>query len=110
MYCIFNLPYLKITWIPQSEKPYGGYKRKSYPITDLVVAQRGVEEYLYSSKTSALEGGEWSAARPGRNLPPGERPGTHCTGGWMGPRAGLEGQKISPPPGFDPWTVQPIVS
>ena len=26
-----------------------------------------------------------------------ERPGTHFTGGWMGPRAGLEGWKISSP-------------
>ena len=33
--------------------------------------------------TSALEGGEWSAARPGRTLP-WERPSTHWTGGWMG--------------------------
>jgi hypothetical protein len=24
-------------------------------------------------------------------LPPGKRPGTHCTGGWVGPRADLEG-------------------
>ena len=24
-------------------------------------------------------------------LPPGKRPGTHCTGGWVGPRAGLYG-------------------
>jgi hypothetical protein len=24
-------------------------------------------------------------------LPPGKRPGTHCTGGWVGPRAGLDG-------------------
>jgi len=23
-------------------------------------------------------------------LPPGKRPGTHCIGGWVGPRAGLE--------------------
>jgi hypothetical protein len=22
---------------------------------------------------------------------PQERPGTHCTGGWLGPRAGLDG-------------------
>jgi len=36
------------------------------------VAQRGVELYLYSSKTSALEGGEGSASRPGRTLPPGK--------------------------------------
>ena len=24
-------------------------------------------------------------------LPPGKSPGTHCTGGWVGPRAGLGG-------------------
>ena len=24
-------------------------------------------------------------------LYPQERPGTHCTGGWVGPRAGLDG-------------------
>ena len=24
-------------------------------------------------------------------LPPGKRPGTHFTGGWVGPRAGLDG-------------------
>jgi len=31
-----------------------------------------VEVYLYSSMTAALEGGEWSAARPGHTLPPGK--------------------------------------
>ena len=41
---------------------------------------------------------------------PRERPGTHCTGDWVGPRAGLDGRNISPPPGFDPRTVQPLVS
>ena len=30
-----------------------------------------------------------------------ERPGPHCIGGFVGPRAGLDGRKISPPPGFD---------
>jgi len=39
-------------------------------------------------------------------LYPRERPGTHCTGGWVGSRAGLDGRKISPPPGFDARTVQ----
>ena len=24
-------------------------------------------------------------------LPPGKRPDTHCTGGWMGPRVSLDG-------------------
>jgi hypothetical protein len=37
----------------------------------------------------ALEGGVWSASRPGR-LYPRERPGTHCTGGWVGPGASLD--------------------
>jgi len=40
-------------------------------------------------------------------LYPWERPGTHFTGGWVGPRAGLEGRKISSPPGFDPGTSSP---
>jgi hypothetical protein len=49
--------------------------------------------------------GEWSASRPGRSLAKGERtPGTHCTGGWVGPRAGLDteatGKIISPVPGI----------
>jgi hypothetical protein len=39
--------------------------------------------------TSALDGGQWSASRSGRALPP-ENPATHWTGGWMGPTAGLE--------------------
>jgi hypothetical protein len=39
-------------------------------------------------QTSVLEGGDRSASRPGRFLPR-ERPGTHCTGDWMGLRAGL---------------------
>jgi len=35
-------------------------------------------------------------------LYPRERPGTHFTGGWAGPRAGLDGWEILSPPGFDP--------
>jgi hypothetical protein len=38
---------------------------------------------------------------------PGERtPSTHCTGGWVGPRAGLDtearGKILSPLPGTEP--------
>ena len=44
-------------------------------------------------------------------LPPGNRPGTHCIGGWVGPRAGLNAcGKSRPPPGFVPRTVQPVSS
>ena len=46
-----------------------------------------------------------------RPLYPSERPGTNCTGGWVGPRAGLDGcGKFRPPPGFDSRTVQPLAS
>ena len=51
--------------------------------------------------TAALEVGEWSAVRPAA-LYPRERIGTHFTGGWVGPKAGLDGRKISSQPGFDP--------
>ena len=40
-------------------------------------------------------------------LYPRERPGTHFTGGWVGPKAGLDGQKISSSPGFDPGPSSP---
>jgi hypothetical protein len=40
-----------------------------------------------------------------------ERPSTHFIGGWVGLIAGLDRcWKISPPPGFDPQTIQPVVS
>ena len=40
-----------------------------------------------------------------------ERPGTHCTGAGVGPRAGLDRcGKFRPPPAFDPRTVQPAAS
>jgi len=46
-----------------------------------------------------------------RPLYPQERPGTSFIGGWVGPRAGLDGRgKSRPPLGFDPRTVQPVAS
>jgi hypothetical protein len=42
-------------------------------------------------------------------LPPGEEHATHYTGGWVGPRAGLDGcRKSPPPPGIDPPAIQPV--
>jgi hypothetical protein len=56
----------------------------------------GGEGYsFYSFLTSVLDGGEWSVSRPRPRFTPGERtPGTHCTGGWVGPRAGLDTEAI----------------
>jgi hypothetical protein len=49
------------------------------------------EEYSsYSFLTSALDGGELSALRSGRTLPPERTSGTHWTGGWVGLRAGQD--------------------
>jgi hypothetical protein len=60
--------------------------------------------------TSKLEGGEGSASGPGCNLPPGKTryPLYRKLGGPQG-RSG-QVRKISPPPGFDSRTVQPVGS
>jgi hypothetical protein len=65
---------------------------------------------LFYFQTSALEGGEGSASRPSRLLPPGKTRYPLCRrlGGPQG-RSG-QARKISPPPGFDPRTVQPVAS
>jgi hypothetical protein len=53
----------------------------------------------------------WVVSTTPRPLYPRERPGIHCTGGWVGPRAGLDVcEKSRPPTGFDPRTVQPVAS
>jgi hypothetical protein len=60
--------------------------------------------------TTALEGGEKTASRPGRSLPPGKTryPLYRRLSGLQG----LSGQvrKTSPPPGFDHRTLQPVAS
>jgi hypothetical protein len=45
---------------------------------------------LHTYLTSVLDGGEWSASRPGRFTPRERAPGLHWIGGLVGPRAGLE--------------------
>jgi hypothetical protein len=50
-------------------------------------------EWRYSSThslTSTLDGGEWSASRPGRFTLRERVPSTLCIGGWVGPRAVLD--------------------
>jgi hypothetical protein len=60
--------------------------------------------------TMALKGGEVSASRPGRSLPPGKT--RYPLYSRLGGPQGRSGQmwKISPPPGFDPRTVQPVAN
>jgi hypothetical protein len=51
----------------------------------------GVEVEFHSFLISAVDGGEWSASYPDRFTPRERAPSTHWIGGWVGPRAGLDG-------------------
>jgi hypothetical protein len=46
----------------------------------------------YTFTPLALDGGDRSVSHPGHVLPDERTPSTHCTGGWVGPRAGLDSQ------------------
>jgi hypothetical protein len=80
---------------------------------------RRLEERRYSSysfSTSALDGMSGQRHAPAALLPPGKGPpGTHYTGGWVGPRAGLDTEargKIRCPrrgSNLDRPVVQPLV-
>jgi hypothetical protein len=88
-------------------------KGKVHPRTGSVQAVwpiGGVEVQRYSFMTSALEGGEGSAPRPCRSLPPRKDP--YPLQRRLGGPQGRSGQarKISPAPGFYPRTVQPVAS
>jgi hypothetical protein len=52
----------------------------------------GIDVYLHSFLTLALDGREWSLSDPG-HITPMQRKGpyTHWMGGWVGPRAGVDG-------------------
>ena len=73
-------------------------------------AHRGSRGIALPFHDHGIRGGERSASRPGRSLPPGKTryPLYRRLGGPQG-RSG-QVRKISPPPGFDPRTVQPVAS
>jgi hypothetical protein len=69
---------------------------------------------MYSSThslTSALDGGEWSASRPGRFTPKERAPGTHWIGGFVGTRTVLDAvvKREIPSPRRESNPVTPIV-
>jgi hypothetical protein len=45
----------------------------------------GMDVYIHIYLTSVLAGDDWSTSRPDRFTP-----GTHCIGGWVDPRTGLD--------------------
>jgi hypothetical protein len=69
----------------------------------------GVEVKLFSFVTSALEEGGWSAPRSGRFTPRKTRYSLYSRLGGPQGRSGHV-RKMSPPPGFNPRTVQHLAS
>jgi hypothetical protein len=68
--CVVVVVTLICKYMASSEKG----KRKAVPLRS-IEAHLGDRRYSsYSFLTSALEGGEWSASRPGRALPPDKEP------------------------------------
>ena len=63
---------------------------KLHPITGHESPEWGVEIDLYSFFNLGARLG-WVVNATPRPPYPRERPGTHCTGGWVGPGAGLDG-------------------
>jgi hypothetical protein len=49
-----------------------------------------IEIIAPSFLTSALDGREWSASRPGCFIPRDKAPYTHWVGGWVGHSAGVD--------------------
>jgi hypothetical protein len=100
---------------PRINKKGQSKTKKSSPATRHGGAWRERRCSSYSFLTSALDGSEWSASRPGRALPRGKDPCTHWTGGWVGPRAGLDtevrGKIPLSLPGIEPRTPgRPVCS
>ena len=60
--------------------------------------------------TAALEGGEWSVARPGRTLPPGKDPVPIVQEAEWAPGPVWTGAENLVPTGIRSWTLQPVAS
>jgi hypothetical protein len=86
-----------------------------------VVPLHSIEAHLgdrryssYSFLTSALEGGEWSASRPGRTLPPGKEPPVPIVqeAGWAPEPVWTQrlGKESSSPVGVRTPAAQPVAS
>ena len=106
---------LNIRGVLKVDCPVAGKKVKCTHVQALRLctgrtAHRGSRGIALPFHDHSTRRGEGSASRPGRSLPPGKTryPLYRRLGGPQG-RSG-QVRKISPPPGFDPRTVQPVAS
>ena len=108
---------IKISWSSSSMCAAWSKVGKVHPVyrhwgsVQAVRPTGGVELWLYPFMTTALEGDEGSASRPGRSLPPGKtRYPLYRRLGGPQDRSG-QVRKISfAPPDWDPRTFQPVAS
>jgi hypothetical protein len=75
------MAYTIIQFLDTNELIYNHFRSKFNPGKSKAVLLHGMEAHggekrysSYSYLTSALDGGEWSASRPGRTLPPVKEP------------------------------------
>ena len=91
--------------------PVRAFMVKVKVILEIPRRPRGGADVSSTLPSASVQNGGWVVNATPRPLYPRERPGTHCIGGWVDPRAGLDGCGEShPPPGFDPQTVQSVAS
>jgi len=85
-------------------------------VTDTSFGENQKTPYVFNKKYSSTVPWpqHWKGVNSQQHAPaalyPRERPGTHFTGGWVDPRAGMDGRKISSPPGFDRRIFHPVTS
>jgi len=68
---------------------------------------------MYTStlpSTSALDVGGWSTPRPGRVTPTKDPVPVVQEAGWAPEPVWTDAENLTPPPEFDPRTVQPVAS
>jgi hypothetical protein len=85
------------------------FKGKVFPMTCLC-GHRGEAEYSFNPfATSALEAGRWSTSHPGRFTPGEDAVPIVQETGWCSEPISTA-RRISPTPGFNPRTFQPVAS
>jgi hypothetical protein len=88
---------------------YGNKKVKFTLLRTMKAQNRWVIDLIFLN-LDARWGSTWSTPRL-RPHYPWNTSDTHCTRGWEGPRAGMDGcEKSRPTPVFKPWTEQYLIS
>ena len=88
----FQPRHMALTCDPKNQK----YTKVNFTLEKATKTQNGENVYFYSLFKLCARWG-WLVNDTPRSLDPRERPGTHCIGGWVDPRAGMDGCAKSRP-------------